>query len=305
QRERGLPVYAKVQIGTTHENPDIPYLPTLQKIARKWQTLVQAGVTGMMTCWNFGNMTSLGTEVAGEMTFAPQPSVDEALTAIATRHFGAAAAEDMVAGWQQLCSAQDDFPTSIPVMYYGPMSRGPAFQFVFDQIDQKFPRSWLLDDNLEGDRLDWVGPFGAEKVLECFRAVADQWAEGVEIMRRALPKTGGRALDALQREIDLAVFCLAQLISSGNVVEFLLARDAFYASNDANEKRELLDQMEQVCRAEIDVAHATIPLCDADSRLGWHGEAYGYMINRELIDEKLAGLYEILEQRIPAERERL
>jgi len=305
QRERGMPVYAKVQIGTTHENPDIPYLPTLQKIARKWQTLVEAGVTGMMTCWNFGNMTSLGTEVAGEMTFAPQPSVDEALTAIATRHFGAAAAEDMVAGWQQLCTAQDDFPTSIPVMYYGPMSRGPAFHFMFDQQDQKFPRSWLLDTDLGGDRLDWVGPFGAEKVLECYRAVTDQWAEGIEIMRRALPKTGGRALDDLQREIDLAGFCLNQLISSANVVEFLLARDAFYESDDADEKRALLDQMEQVCRAEIDNANATIPLCDADSRLGWHGEAYGYMINRELIEEKLVGLREILEQRIPEERERL
>ncbi|MGD9495402.1 MAG: hypothetical protein AB7Y46_03725, partial [Armatimonadota bacterium] len=126
QRERGLPVYAKLQIGTTHENPDIPYLPTLHKIARKWQTLVEAGVSGMMTCWNFGNMPSLGTEVAGEMTWDPQPTVEEALLAVATRHFGAAAAPHMVSGWEQLCRAQDDLPTSIPVMYYGPMSRGPV-----------------------------------------------------------------------------------------------------------------------------------------------------------------------------------
>ncbi len=305
QRERGLPVYAKVQIGTTHENPDVPYLPTLQKIARKWQTLVEAGVTGMMTCWNFGNMPSLATEVAGEMTFAPQPPVEEALMSVATRHFGPDSAADMVAGWQQLCRAQDDFPTSIPVMYYGPMSRGPAFHFVFDQIDQKFPRSWLLDTNLEGDRLDWVNPFGAEKVLECYRAVADQWAEGIETMREGLPKASGPALDELQREIDVAAFCLTQLISSANVVEFLLARDALHEAGDADEKRALLDRMEQVCRAELDNANSAIPLSDADSRLGWHGEAYGYMINRGLIEAKLAGLREILDRRIPAERAKL
>jgi hypothetical protein len=305
QRERDLPVYAKVQIGTTHENPDVPYLPTLQKIARKWQTLVEAGVTGMMTCWNFGNMTSLATEVTGEMTFAPQPSVEEALISVATRHFGPEAAEHMVAGWQQLCTAHDDFPTSIPVMYYGPLSRGPAFHFVFDQIDEKFPRSWLLDTDLEGDRLDWVGPFGAEKVLECYRAVADQWAEGIETMRQGLPKAEGRQLDALQQEIDMAAFCLTQLVSSAHVVEFLLARVAYYESGDADEKRDLLDQMEQVCRAEVDNAKSAIPLCDADSRLGWHGEAYGYMINRGLIEAKLTGLREILDERLPMERERL
>ena len=302
QRERGLPVYAKLQIGTTHENPNVPCLPTLQKVARKWRTLVEAGVTGMMTCWNFGNMPSLGTEVAGEMTFAPQPSPEEAVASVATRHFGADAAAHAVAGWRQLCRAQDDFPTSIPVMYYGPMSRGPAFHFVFDQVDQAFPRSWLLDRNLEGDRLDWVSPFGAEKVLECYRAVAEQWAEGTEMMREGLPKAHGPARDALQREIGMAAFCLTQLVSSANVVEFLLARDAFYASEDADEKRGLLDRMEQVCRAELDNAKSAMPLCDVDSRLGWHGEAYGYTINRELIEDKLDGLREILEERIPRER---
>jgi hypothetical protein len=229
--------------------------------------------------------------------------VEEAVLAVATRHFGPEAAPHMVAGWQQLCTAQDDFPTSIPVMYYGPISRGPAFHFVFERSDQKFPRSWLLDNNLDGDRLDWAGPFGPEKTLECYRAVARQWAEGIEIMREGLPKAQGAQLDAMQREITLAAFCLTQLVSSANVVEFLLARDAYYASGDAAEKRALLDQMEATCRAELDNALSAIPLCEADSRLGWHGEAYGYMIDRELIEEKLVGLREIIERRIPAARE--
>ncbi len=305
QRSRNMPVYARVQIGTTHENPDVPYLPTLHKIARKWQTLVESGTTGMMTCWNFGNMPSLGTEVTGEMDWDPQPSVEEALLAIATRHFGPEAAPHMVAGWEQLCAAQDDFPTSIPVMYYGPMSRGPAFPFVFDRIDRKFPRSWLLDTVTEGDRLDWVGPFGAEKVLECYRAVAEKWAKGIELMEPALELAEGADRERLEREIGVARFCLTQLISSANVVDFLLTRDAYYEAEDADEKRRLLDRLEEICRNEMENASSAIPLCEADSRLGWHGEGYGYMINRELIEAKLAGLRRIIDERIPAEREKL
>ncbi len=305
QRRRGLPVYAKVQIGTTHENPDVPYLPTLHKIAGKWRALVRAGCTGMMTCWNFGNMLSLGTEVAGEMNWDPQPEPDDALRALATRHFGPDAADDVLAGWRQLCTAHDDFPTSIPVMYYGPISRGPAFRFVFDRRDQKFPRSWLLDTNLDGDRLDWVSPFGAEKVLECYRTVADNWLEGVEMMQQGLDRATGADRDRLEREIGVAKMCYRQLVSAGNVVDFLLARDAFYASDDPSAKRVLLDRMERICRDEAANATLAIALCDADSRLGWHGEGYGYMIDRELIAEKLSGLGDIIERRIPAERRKL
>ena len=305
QRGRGMPIYAKVQIGTTHENPDVPYLPALQKIAEKWRALVDTGVTGMMTCWNFGNMPSLATEVAGEMTWGPQPEPAEAVLRVAARNFGPEAAADVAAGWQQLCRAQDDFPGSIPVMYYGPISRGPAFHFVFDQVDQKFPRSWLLDTVTGGDRLDWVNPFGAEKVLECYRATADQWAEGVATMRRALAKAEGADRARLEREIGVAELCRLQLVSAANVTDFLLTRDAMYAADDPGEKARLLDRMEQLCRDEHESATQAIPLCEADSRLGWHGEGYGYMINGPLIERKLEGLREIMQQRIPAERSKL
>jgi len=305
QRSRAMPVYAKLQIGTTHENPNVPYLPTLHKIARKWQTLVEAGVTGMMTCWNFGNMPSLATEVAGEMTWGPQPSVEDALMAVATRHFGPEAAADMVAGWQQLCTAQDDFPTSIPVMYYGPMSRGPALPWAFDRIDRKFPRSWLLDTVIEGDRLDWVSPFGAEKVVECYRAVAEQWAAGIELMGPALDEAAGADRKRLEREIGVARYCLVQLLSSANITEFIMTRDAYHAAVDPAQRLTLLDRMEELCRDEVGSARAAIPLCEADSRLGWHGEGYGYMVTPELIEAKLEGMRRIIDDRIPAERAKL
>lgn len=302
QHSRNRPVYAKLQLGTTHENPDIPYLPTLHKIGDKYQTLRETGVAGMMTCWNFGNMPSLGTEVAGEFGWDPQPATEEGLRRIAARHFGADVADEVVAAWELLSRAHDDFPGSIPVMYHGPVSRGPAFLFVFDQVDKKFPHSWLLDKDIEGDRLDWAQPFGPEKTLECYRAVVANSREGIARLDAAIAKTNGEDRRRLERETGLAKFHLIQIESAANVVDFLLTRNAFYAAEDPQEKARLLDRIESICRDELDNARQALPLLDADPRLGWHGEAYGYMISRPLVEEKLARLEKLLGERLPRER---
>lgn len=307
QASRNMPVYAKLQIGTTHEIPNVPYLPTLQKIAKKYIGLPAAGVSGMMTCWNFGNMLSLGTETANEFSWDPQEQdPDKGVWRVAARNFGSRAADLVTQGWARISEAQDDFPGSIPVMYYGPISRAPAFHFEFDTIDQDFPRSWLLDDQTRGDRLErWSSPFGPAKVAECFRAVVAKWGEGVALMRQAISLTEGDDRVRLERETGPAEMCRLQLLCSANLIEFLLARNALLDATDAQEKSAQLDTMERLCRAELEDAAAAIPLCEADSRLGWHGEAYGYMITPELIEEKLAGLRQILEARIPAERAKL
>lgn len=306
QRKHGRPMYAKLQLGTTHENSTVPYLPALHNVARKYKALKDNHVAGMMTCWNFGNMPSTGLEVAGEFSWAPQPEIEEGLLAVARRNFGSDAAADVVEGWRLITEAHSDFPGSIPVLYYGPVSRGPAFHFIWDQIDRKFPRSWLLDTEIEGDRLnDWTSPFGPEKVSECYRTVAENWLDGIKRMEQGLEKTSGPDRNRLEREIGVARICRIQLISGANVVDFLLARDEMYSESDPERKRDLLERLEQICRDEVQNARAAIPLCEADSRLGFHGEAYGYLFNRDLIEEKLEGLQEILENRIPEMRRSL
>ncbi len=301
-RSKGRPVYARIQIGTTHENPDIPYLPVPTKIAEKYHTLRETQVAGMMTCWNFGNMPCLATEVAGEFTWSPQPEIEEGMRAVAARNFGEAVADEVLEAWKVMARAHDDFPGSIPVMYNGPLSRGPAFLFIFDQIDKAFPHSWLLDKDIRGDRLDWATPFGPEKVLECYRSEARKGAQAVDMLHTALDKTSGEDRRRLQREAGVLEFHLIQTRSAANVVDFLLRRDEFYAATAPAEKTALLDRIEAICKDEMENAGRAIPLLQADPRLGWHGEAYGYMISPELVEQKLEGLREILERRIPQAR---
>lgn len=305
QRGRGRPVYAKLQIGTTHENPDIPYLPVPQKIAQKYLGLPGAGVSGMMTCWNFGNMLSLGTEVANEFAWWPrEEDADAGLRRVAARWFGDAAADAVVAAWARLSEAHDDFPGSIPVMYHGPLSRGPAFCFELERLNKRFPHSWLLDADTRGDVLDWATPFGPAKTAECFRAVAAGWAAGIAQLEAAVPLTTGADRARLTREIGMVKFARIQLVSSANVIDFLLARDEWLETEDESRRAELVERMLALCLDEQANAAAAIPLAEADSRLGWHGEAYGYMIDRRLIETKLARLAEVI-LRLEGERDGL
>jgi len=289
-------VFAKIQIGTTHEDGNVPYLPVLARLAAKYQALEQQGVEGLMTCWNFGNFPCVATELAGIMSWSDAPEdVDEALQQLAVRHFGAAAAPAVVEAWKAVSEAMEDFPSSIPVMYYGPVNRGLAFPLSLQRLGKPFPRSWLLDVDDEGDDLDsWTKPFGPEHVVRCFRVLTERFGEGAQKMLAALPQTEGADAEALKREAGVVQICAHQFRSAANIAEFIMARDRWLDAQDEAEKEQLRQKMVSVLEDERDNATQALELVDADPRLGFHGEAYGYLFNRPLIEAKLERLEQIL-----------
>lgn len=298
-KARGRKVYAKLQIGTTHELASVPYLPVMQRIAAKYAALKPAGVEGMMTCWNFGNMPSLATELAGMMSWAPQPGPDQAVEELAARHFGVAAAAQVVEGWRLLSEAMEDFPGSIPVLYNYPANRGPAFPFVLERIGRGFPASWLLERDIDADDPSgWAVPFGPEHALKCLRSLCEKWEKGVDVLEAALLLAEGADRAELEREVGVARMCLIQFRSAANVTDFLLTRKRWYEATDVAEREALKRRMLEIMEDERRNCEAALPLVDADPRLGFHGEAYGYMYNRELIERKLARLEDTRKQLI-------
>jgi hypothetical protein len=251
-----------------------------------------------MTCWNFGNMPSLATELFGAMAWEPQPqNSDDVLLQLAARHFGHRAAPKVVHAWKLISDAMEDFPGSIPVQYHGPVSRGPAFPFVLERIGRTFPRSWLLDCNVDADDMsNWVSPFGAEHVLRCFRSLYQRWQQGVRVLDEAVTLADGEDRAALMLEAGVARICAIQFRSAANVVDFLLTRDQWYRASSPAERQRLRARLVEILQDEENNCEAALPLVDADSRLGFHGEAYGYMFNRPLIEAKLARLRETIAQ---------
>jgi len=306
QRSRGRSVYAKLQLGTSHEDPTVPYLPLMHKVARKYQTLRETGVTGLMTCWNFGNMPSRVTELAGLFSWDPQPEDAEAeLLALAARDFGEAA-QAVTAAWRAFSRAWEDFPGSIPLMYFGPLGRGPAWHFHLEKIDRGNTYSWFILDRVNGDSLDWTEhptePFDAEVVIRCMEAQLAGWRRGLELLASAPSPIHPDQKRKLELERNLARVIGFQIATTIRVARFLVARNRFYEETDPARKEKLLDELGSILEDERADCLECLPLVDADPRLGFHGEAYGYMFNRKLIEEKLASLDETLKVKLPALR---
>ncbi len=296
EQARGREVFAKIQIGTTHEDGNVPYLPVLDRLAAKYLALKNRGVAGIMCCWNFGNMPSLATELAGIMSWSDAPeTTDEALRALAARNFGPAAVDAAMRAWRIISEAMEDFPSSIPVMYYGPVNRSFAFRLSLERQDKPFPRSWLLDLDEEGDDLQsCTKPFGPEHVVRCFRAVAGGFERGAQAMLAAADRLEGADAAELRREANVAMCCALQMRSAANIIEFIMLRNRWLEAPDGPEKQALQDRMVQVLHSERAICLEALQLVDGDPRLGFHGEAYGYLFNRPLIERKLANLSELL-----------
>jgi len=302
QKARGGRVYAKLQLGTTHEDPTVPYLPVMQKVAQKYKSLREHGVSGLMTCWNFGNMPSRVTELSGLLSWNPQPEdLEGELLGLARRDFGEAA-ESAVEAWRHFSLAWEDFPGSIPVMYFGPIGRGPAWHFHLEKIDRGMTYSWYILKDVNGDSLDWTEPFGPEAVIRCLEAQLGRWRRGVEVLAKAPGPRRADQAENLALEIGLGRIVACQITTAIHVAKFLLDRNRMYETADLAEKRRLLDRLVDILKKEKANCLESLPLVDRDSRLGFHGEAYGYMFNRELIEKKLAALEETLAVKVPALR---
>jgi hypothetical protein len=305
QRQNGMPTYAKLQMGTTHENGTVPYLPVLQSIGMKHRVLSELGVAGIMTCWNFGNMVCVATEAANAFSWVPQDeSVDDVLKRVAARHVGNEIAPVLVGAWQMMFDGLvEAFPGTNPLTYYSPMTRGPAFPWTFDRVNEIFPPSWLtVPDARADDMKNWLSVFGPDGVKRCMARLDECWSEAISRMEEALVRARGSGKIALELEIGVARMCVIQFRSTGGIIEFLTARDGYLDGTEETIKMECLDRLEAAVREERENATDALPLVDADPRLGFHAEGHTYLFNRELIEEKIGQLDEMLDVRIPQAR---
>ena len=200
-RAAGRQVYAKLQIGVTHEIATVPYYPLLPNIAEKLLRLVRAGGSGAMECWNFGNFLSRNTEVANWFSWEPLPeSPGQLLRQIAARDFGAAAADSFVAAWGRFCEAAEFFPFDNKFVYDGPMHIGGAYPLFAEKTGKPMAMSWLLPGEVKynaydefmgrgefGDDLGFLSKFGPEMTVRCLRKLLAVWAGGLRLIEQAMP----------------------------------------------------------------------------------------------------------------------
>lgn len=123
-RRRGLPLFAKIQAGTTWELSPVPYVPAVENVARHAENLRRLGVDGLMLSWTLGGYPSPNMEAIAEVMDGR--TVADAMRAVAVRRYGEPLADAVVEAWRAYSTAFAEYPYHISVLYNAPHQLGPA-----------------------------------------------------------------------------------------------------------------------------------------------------------------------------------
>jgi hypothetical protein len=281
-QRRGMGVFAKLQIDTTHEIASVPNLPVIGNLHAKFTGLAKAQAAGMLGCWNFGCDLTLNTYAARLFARDPERYADrDAFFAdLAGEYLGIGDAAPLAAAWDAYARALLLYPFCIPMLYTAPVNYAPAYPLTLTGEGRRFGPSWLHHQPWGDDPASCIGPFTLAEVTDALRELAGQWRAATPAYVQALAQGSHR--DRCAAEAGVAQMIGLQWQSAANVFAWLQWRGP---------RRDALDE---AAHAILDDERATLtaalPLVDADPRLGYHQEAQHRWYDGASIRAKLAGL---------------
>jgi hypothetical protein len=306
-RQNQTSVSAKIQTGSSHEVATVPYVPVPSLLYRKFAAMRRLGVSHTMLCWYFGNYPGLMNKAAGELSFEPFPKDEDAfLRRLASIQWGQDDAPAVVKAWKHFSDGYENYPLTNLFQYYGPMHDGPVWPLLLKPRDAPLAPTWLLGSTLtrkpwppSGDRIgeSILEEFTLEEATELTRRMSGSWDRGVEILRGLAPRFN----DQPERLLDIGVAeaLRIQFRTGHNILRFYQQREAMLRM-DGLERLQVLSQLSDIAREELDLNEALLSLCERDSRLGFHSEAEGYKYFPEKIRWRMEQLRNLLAVETPA-----
>lgn len=299
-RKSGTRVFAKLQVGCSHEVATTQVVPVPGILFTKFTAMHALEVSGAMYSWYFGAYPSFMTRAASELAFAPLPaSANAFLSAMARRDWGAHAGT-VVRAWRWFERGYANYPTAHLFGYYGPMHDGPVWPLHL--IPKRLPLAptWLLGYPPSGDYIAECVANGftlREMVTLCGRMAA-HWDRGVQFLTPL--RQHFREDPERLRDIGIAQALGLQFRSGFNILSFYALREKLAEARAPAQRRALLQQMKALVRAELEVDAELLPLAEADSCLGFHSEAEGYKYFPALIRWRMRQLRRLLATEFPA-----
>ena len=300
-RANGKRLWAKMQVCCSHELATVPYIPAPGIIFDKYRAARAIGVVGVMECWYFGNYPSIMSRASGELSFVDgleamgEEDKERFLLDFAARQYGRTMAEGVYRAWRAFEAGYTSYPTNIMFSYYGPMHDGVAWELSLLPKNNSLPRSWLLPDVPDGDRIGECLFAGhtLDEAIELCSSLRDSWQVGLDTL--PLPESDEG------RTVSEAIGLLSR--SAVNILEFYRLRAMLGKEEGA--AAAILDEMELLVRREIENSTAMIALCEADRRLGYHSEAEGFKFFPKKLRHRIASLERLLSEEFTAVRARI
>ena len=287
---------AKLQVGCSHEDASVPFIPVPSNLYEKYKFLHEHDVTAAMQCWYFGNYPGLMNQAAGELSFAPFPASEkeflEALAAPDWRKNASRVAE----AWSHFASAYRKFPMNICFEWYGPLHHCIAWPWHLFPVDEPLAPSWLIHQfpEISGDRIGECLGFhhNLSDAITIVQQMDEEWEKGSAIMR----ELQAEYIENPDRtgDIGIALAVGLQIRSTLNTLRFYDARERMFRTGVSE-----LGFMEMLVRDEIVNTLRMKDLCLRDPRLGYHSEAEAFLFHPERLEKRKELLAVLLEKDFP------
>lgn len=288
---------AKLQVGCSHEDAAVPFIPVPENIYDKYRFMSENDVTAAMQCWYFGNYPGLMNRAAGAMSFLPIPEKGIDFLEELARPEWRKDAPEVAQAWHEFSMAYRQFPGNIAFEWYGPLHNCIVWPLHLFPVNEPIAPSWILKQfpEVSGDRIGETLGFGhtVTEALTLCRRMRDLWQRGMDRLNKLLPfyqENPPRLAD-----ISLAGAVGLQMKSCCNLLEFYHLREEMFYT-----KKDHLPRLAEIVRDEIANTEEMLSLCRKDHRLGYHSEAEGYLFYPEKLEKRLELLSELLEKDFPA-----
>lgn len=282
---------AKIQVGCSHEDASVPFIPVPENLYKKYKFLHEHNVSTVMQCWYFGNYPGLMNKAAGELSFTPFPRSMKKFLIELARPEWRNDAEKVALAWHYFSQAYRNFPGNIAFEWFGPLHHSIVWPLYLFPEDKPLVQSWLLEDfpRVCGDRIGECIAYNhtLSEALELCGRMSNIWQKGLRIFDSIRDRY--RNDNARMADICLAESIGLQMKSTCNVLRFYWLREDMFFTHQNH-----LVKMKRIILNEIANSAAMKNLCKIDNRLGYHSEAEGYLFFPEKLQARMKLLKELL-----------
>lgn len=293
----GRRVYAKLQVGTSYELATVPHIPVPGIVYDKFAAMGDLGATGTMLGWIPGGFPGPMLKAAGEAAFEPRPPKAEFLNRLAGITWGETHADRVASAWERFAEAWQDYPFNNAVLYFSPLTRGPAYQLHLEREPRLAkPYNWGFERTRKPQPFEdqverWLGPYSAEEIIHSFRDMAARWHDALSDLQAALPEAG--ADDDLAKQVAVAAAIRLQYLAAADAYEFYSLRDRLLEAAE-DERPPILSRIRAVAEQNVRVAEEMKALLAVDPAIGFQSEIYTYSYSAAMLDEKIRQVQEML-----------
>ena len=283
-KERGIRLYTQANsAGLTWDYGVIPYDPFPHLWVRRYRSMLEArekyNLCGVMESHHYGFWPSFISQIEKLMFTLPGMTGEAAIRTAAEQLYGPACLEDALEAWSLLSQAHTYYPCANEDQY-GPFRIGPAYPFVLGRqvsiptvphaihggnkithTDYALSNGAQLDIGFRQTRID-----GEIRSLARMRQLQQQARTCLETV--CLRLQGTRKEDCL-RLCNMIRFMENTATTAIHAKQWAKLRWQFPTLTEKQALHSWVQQMTALAEAEIQNAENTIPLVEADSRLGW------------------------------------